>query len=76
MQSSCLGPISSGVCEPRHAPDLPATEFTNDFDSMVIWQARTAGLARPLAGADRRVDVVIPDRAAIVQYEPELATNA
>ena len=57
------------------AADEPMN-FTNDFDSVVIWQARAARMAPPLAGANRRVDVVIPDRAAIVQHEPELATSA
>jgi SAM-dependent methyltransferase len=56
------------------APDEPMN-FTNDFDSVVIWQARSAHMAPPLPGADRRVDVVIPDRAAIVQHEPQAVTN-
>jgi SAM-dependent methyltransferase len=57
------------------AADEPMT-FTNDFDSVVIWQARSSEMAAPLPGADRRVEVVIPDRAAIVQHEAEPGAGA
>ena len=57
------------------AADEPMN-FTNDFDSVVIWQARSAQMATPRAGANRRVEVVIPDRAAIVQHEPEPVASA
>jgi len=57
------------------AADEPMN-FTNDFDSVVIWQARSAHMATPRAGADRRVEVVIPDRAAIVQHDAQAVTNA
>ncbi len=50
------------------AADEPMN-FSNDFDSVVIWQARAANMAPPLEGADRWVDVRIPDRAAEVRHD-------
>jgi SAM-dependent methyltransferase len=43
--------------------------FGNDHDSVVIWQSRTGAMAPAHPGADRRVEVTIPDLAATVHCE-------
>jgi SAM-dependent methyltransferase len=40
--------------------------FGNDYDSVVIWQSCSGVMAPARDGADRRVDVTIPDLAATV----------
>jgi SAM-dependent methyltransferase len=50
------------------APDEPMN-FSNDFDSVVIWQGRAADMAPPLEGAERWVEVRVPDRAAEVRHD-------
>ncbi len=49
------------------AADEPMS-FDNNFDSVVIWQGRSARMAPPHEGADRWVEVRVPDRAAVVRY--------
>ncbi|WP_372785087.1 class I SAM-dependent methyltransferase [Phenylobacterium sp.] len=57
------------------APDEPMN-FDNNFDSVVIWQARGRNMAAPLPGADRWVEVRVPDSAAVVRDEPQPAHAA
>ncbi|HEX5378435.1 MAG TPA: class I SAM-dependent methyltransferase [Phenylobacterium sp.] len=48
-----------------------SSPFGNEYDSVVIWQSRTEPMAAPLPGADRKVDIEIPNLAAIVRYEAD-----
>lgn len=47
-----------------------SSPFGNDYDSVVIWQSQSEPMAPALPGADRRVEVEIPNLAAIVRHEP------
>lgn len=46
-----------------------SSPFGNNYDSVVIWQSQSEPMAPALAGADRYVEVEIPDLAAIVRHD-------
>lgn len=48
-----------------------SSPFGNDYDSIVIWQSRSEPMAPALPGANRVVEVEIPDLAAIVRHDSE-----
>jgi SAM-dependent methyltransferase len=48
-----------------------SSPFENDYDSVVIWQSRSEPMAVPRPGANRVVEVEIPDLAAIVRHDSE-----
>lgn len=57
------------------AADEPMS-FSNDFDSVVIWQVSVGEIALAMEGADRWVEVRIPDRAAVVRHDVRSAAEA